>query len=254
VVVEDGAPTSQQMVAEEFAHLPIRYHATGTPVGRGKAGNLGLDMAGGEYLNFLDDDDYFYPDHLELMAATAAAHPEADLVIGRAMVAQVEVLSEDPYRYAIRHIDLFRFDRVDVFTMCQTCQIPIQSAIFKKSLYQRCGGLAEDIDGYEDWAMWLRFLKVARRIDPRHVDIHRATSMFILPAGQQDADRRADHYHKSYAGILADPQFHYEVTLADLRYFYDGMIADIAHLQSEGEAKLAEYLDYHGNRDAHGRT
>ncbi|MGD9559609.1 MAG: glycosyltransferase [Oscillospiraceae bacterium] len=248
IVVEDGEATSGEVVAE-FATLPICYHATGQNVGRGRAGNLGLEMASGEYLNFLDDDDAFYPDHLELMAERAMAHPEADLILGRAMVMQVEVESHEPYRYTVKDLQLFRFDRIDLFTMCQTCQVPIQTGLFKKSLFEACGGLAEHHDGYEDWAMWLRFLKRAVRIDPIHVDIHRATSVFLIPAGRRDATERASYYHDGYEALVGDDAFRFEVSLAEMRQFYDGFVADMAAVRNAGLDKLDEYLRYQARRD-----
>ena len=45
----------------------IRYRATGERVGRARAGNLALADARGEWLNFLDDDDVLFADHVEVL-------------------------------------------------------------------------------------------------------------------------------------------------------------------------------------------
>lgn len=250
VVVEDGPDTARQMVTQEFCDLPLRYHATGQNIGRGKAGNLGLSIATGQYLNFLDDDDYFYPDHLELMAAAAQKHPDADLVLGCAMVMKVDVTSHSPYQYKVRQVELMRYDRLDLFTMSQTCQIPIQSAIFKHSLYKRLGGLREDIEGNEDWAMWLRFLAHAKRANPKHIDVHRATSVFVLPASQEGERQRLAKYKVYDEVFFGDATVRFDVSLADMRGFYDDMIADMRHLQNTG--KMDEFLKQGGMRSRMG--
>ena len=67
IVVEDGESTYYDMIKKEFPELNIRYQATGKKRGRSVAGNLGLSLAQGEYLNFLDDDDVFFADHLECL-------------------------------------------------------------------------------------------------------------------------------------------------------------------------------------------
>ena len=82
IVAEDGEPASRAMIEQEFfrpAHPLFVVQARGR--GAEKNGNMGLRAAVGEYLNLLDDDDYFYPDHLELMAAKANEHPQADLIL-----------------------------------------------------------------------------------------------------------------------------------------------------------------------------
>ena len=248
IVAEDGEPVSRAMVEQEFADLPIHYLCTGTRQGRGKNGNMGLRAATGEYLNFLDDDDYFYPDHLELMAAKANEHPQADLILGCAMVMKVDMQDETQWQYEVRDVHPMHFDRVDLFTMCQTCQIPIQSAVFKKSLFEACGGLHEEMEGNEDWFMWMRFLAKGKRIDPDHVDIDRATSVFVLPAGARQTAERIEKYRKYNKIFYENPELQFQVSLADMRRFCDGMIADMRCMEACG--KLHIYLENMANRDS----
>ncbi len=64
VVTEDGPDTARTMLETEFADLPVRYLCDGARHGRAANGNRGLAAARGTLCNFLDDDDFFYPDHL----------------------------------------------------------------------------------------------------------------------------------------------------------------------------------------------
>lgn len=234
VVVEDGQPLSQKMVETEFAGLSLRYLATGEPVGRSRAGNLGLEAAAGEYLCFLDDDDLLYPEHLELLVAQALSHPGADMILGTAMV---RFMAGD----ACVGQQLMHFDRVDAFTMSQMCQIPIESVLFKKSLYQRRGGLDEKLEAHEDWAMWLRFLGVARRIHQSTVDVHRASCIFVQTADETQAAKRLEEYQKNDDALFSSPDIRFDVSLADMRRFHQGMLADMRHLRRLG--KLDACLD-----------
>ncbi len=243
LVVEDGAPDAREMVEAEFAGLPLRYHATGEPIGRSRAGNLGLAMARGDYLCFLDDDDYFYPEHLETLMSRALAHPEADLVLG---TAHVELVDEGPPRRLVRR-EMMHFDRLDVFTMSQMCQIPIQSVLFKRGLYEKLGGLDEKLSAHEDWSMWLRYLAKATRINPQGVDVHRATSVFVQSAAQGDAQRRMAAYMENDAALFGDESIRFDVSLADMRAFYNGMLSDLRHVQKLG--KLDDFLTRQENRE-----
>ncbi len=246
VVIEDGAPTAEAMLRQEFAQLPLVYHATGQPVGRSRAGNLGLEKATGAYCNFLDDDDYFYPDHLEQMAAQMAAHPEADIILG----CSVSMFTDGDSalwetREAARY-ELIRFDRLDVFTTSQMCQIPLLSGAFKREMYQKYGGLHEGMDAHEDWAMWLKYLAKGRRINPHGIDIPRATSVFLQPAAPGQALRRLSAYKAFDETLFKDPDIRFDVSLADMRRFYDGMLADVRHLKQLGQ--LDEFLEREAKR------
>lgn len=240
IVVEDGPNTSEEMLKEKFSFLPIRYHSTKQHIGRGRAGNTGMQMASGEYLNLLDDDDYFYPDHLELMADAALRSPNADLILGCAMTIEIE-------NGITQKLYSMRFDRLNVFTMSQQCQIPIQSALFKKSLFKQYGGLREDIDGNEDWAMWMRYLMHAKRPDNTKGDIGRATSVFVQPAGAEAKAQRLAQYKEYNHALFGDDSLQYTLTMQQLRGFYDDMIADTLHLRQHG--LLDAFLDREQKRN-----
>lgn len=64
VVVEDGKNESEEFIKKNFKDLNLLYCATGEKRGRSCAGNIALEMAEGKYLNFLDDDDFLFPEHI----------------------------------------------------------------------------------------------------------------------------------------------------------------------------------------------
>lgn len=60
----------EQYISEKMKGTNVRFVQTDTP-GVSNARNLGLDMAVGEYVAFIDDDDYVSPRYLELLYAKA---------------------------------------------------------------------------------------------------------------------------------------------------------------------------------------
>lgn len=240
-IVEDGPETARTMLETEFADLNIRYNPTGQKVGRGKAGNLAMQMAQGQYLNFLDDDDYFYPDHLEMMLGVLTAHPEAQIALGSSMACYMNKLSDEPYRFETVRLEPMIFDRIDLFTMCSNCRIAIQTVMFKKELFTRYGGMREDIGGNEDWAMWLKFIGHGARISSREPDVRRATSVFLVPADPAAAKKREDAYRVYRPQMYDDPDLTFTVTAQQMNGYYQDLLRDMACLVQQG--KLQQYLD-----------
>lgn len=81
ILVDDGSTDSTPQILEDFAASETRARVLQGP-GLGSAGaarNLGLDVATGEYLTFLDADDFFLPTMLEELHAKADAD-RADVV------------------------------------------------------------------------------------------------------------------------------------------------------------------------------
>ena len=66
IVVNDGGDKTAEKIIKEVKLPKIRYYYT-SHRGPTYALNRGLEMARGKYIAFLDDDDIFYPKHLELL-------------------------------------------------------------------------------------------------------------------------------------------------------------------------------------------
>ncbi len=65
-IADDGSTDNTQEVVKSFTDPRIHYSFQQHQE-RSVARNKGIEMAKGQYLCFLDDDDYFFPEHLELL-------------------------------------------------------------------------------------------------------------------------------------------------------------------------------------------
>ena len=81
LVIDDGSTDSCGKICDEYAKCDDRIKVFHTENrGLSAARNLGLDSMTGEYVAFIDSDDWFELDAIEETITTAKAH-EADLVI-----------------------------------------------------------------------------------------------------------------------------------------------------------------------------
>lgn len=80
VVVLNGKaePWLTQLKAYQATHADMQLHILHTDLaGVSHARNMGLDAAKGDYIGFVDDDDYVSPSYLEELAASATPHTVA---------------------------------------------------------------------------------------------------------------------------------------------------------------------------------
>ena len=192
VVVEDGPDTSRA-AAESFAgHIPVRYQATGERVGRARAGNLALQAARGEWMNFLDDDDLLFADHVEVLVR-AAREARALGAFGFAWESHTRVLDRERALYEeVSNVARLRrgFERV---TLWHENYLPIQAVMFHRSLYERYGGFAEDMDQLEDWNLWTRYT-----LKDDFVHVEKTTSKYRVPADAREAAERQSKLDAAY--------------------------------------------------------
>jgi len=79
IVIDDGSNDTTAKLVNSYVSTKIRYFYQKNR-GRSAARNLGIKMAHGEYVAFLDSDDMFLPPKLELQVHELDANPSIGLV------------------------------------------------------------------------------------------------------------------------------------------------------------------------------
>ena len=194
IVVEDGENKSENMIKEEFSDLNVIYKATIKKQGRCLVGNLGMQLANGKYLNFLDDDDLFFADHVETLVQALLKHPKYKLAYTTSFESKIEVKSREPkYEYIEESRVLVHnrpFSRVRLLTMNL---FPIQAVMFEKTVFEKYGGLDEELENLEDWEMWQRF-----STENAFWYVPKTTSLYRVPAKTESYKKRQEELDSYY--------------------------------------------------------
>ena len=194
VIVEDGKNTSEKMIKDEFSDLNIKYEATMDKKGRCYVGNRAMEISTGEYLNFLDDDDLFYEDHVETLLRGFEENEGYKLAYTSSFETRINVISKEPeYKYEVVKTTLVHnrpYSRVRLLTMNM---FPIQAVMFKREIYEKYGGMDEELDNLEDWEMWARF-----GMENKYLFIPKTTSLYRVPAKQNNFAQRQEEIDSYY--------------------------------------------------------
>lgn len=207
VIVEDDKNISEQFIREKFSAMNISYQCTGHKCGRCISGNLGLEAAKGEYLNFLDDDDILLPNHVETLVRRLENSP----FYAAYAIAQEHQTSASgtcpPGTRVRRKLIRYRqpFNRL---LLCYMNYIPIQSIMFHRKVYAELGGFDEQMELLEDWDLWVRY---AARYDFLYVPT--VTSVYYTPYKGRQKQLREHDMHAAMEMALNKYQ-HYQMNLS----------------------------------------
>lgn len=97
IVADDGSTDGTADVAAKYGN-EIRFFSQNTS-GPAATRNFGLSHASGEFIAFLDADDLWHPEKLEMQMARFEQKPELDLCITYAQMFWVESLVEEKKYY-----------------------------------------------------------------------------------------------------------------------------------------------------------
>jgi hypothetical protein len=124
---------------------PLRLIDTPHPLSRSQAANQALTHAQGQYLIFLDDDDWFMPQHIQRLVTLLCALPHT-------LAAYTGIELVDAQGHPVGYLD-HPFDRI---RLQSGNLMPIHAVLFHRSLVEQDCRFDENLDLFEDWDFWLQ--------------------------------------------------------------------------------------------------
>lgn len=151
IVVDDGSRDSTREIVESDYRdqVTLLRQQNGGPA---KARNAGLRIATGEYIAFLDADDWWEPEKVAMQVKVLREHPNA---VGN--YTGLRVMSD----YGEHLADLKPVDHTTLWPTLRWCNpgVPPSSVLLRRSALESLGsGFDERQLGSEDWNLWFRLI------------------------------------------------------------------------------------------------
>ena len=185
IIIDDGSTDNTEDVVRRFPDHRIIYINRFEQRGIGDTRNLGLRLASGKYIAFLDSDDMLPPASLAARIKYFKSHPETALVFGR-----MDVEKSARYLSALKKISPKQKETVagkkkrsdppemEIIKKLKTPRqkfelllkgnfIPSGSVMVKKRVLDELGGFDTGFVVAEDYDLWLR---IAKKYDIALVD------------------------------------------------------------------------------------
>lgn len=152
IVVNDGGELVNE-VTDPYIFVFSELKLINLPLSLGRSGsaNVGLINSTGQFINFLDDDDEFNPNHIQVFLNHWRQNTDIDV-----LYRGVEVISEsgeivqvynEPYRAG---------------KLMQSNYIPIHSVTFSRKFVDLGCRFDESLDYMEDWDFWIQISRLSK--------------------------------------------------------------------------------------------
>ena len=162
IIIDDGSKDDTETVVKAFIARDNRFHYI-KQINKGvsAARNLGLSLAKGYYIQFLDADDLLSKDKIRLQIAFMNANPD----VGISLVSTWFFDNNDKQR---KHYTDFSLKNQTTMPVVNGSAFPIisdyvqhnltviQSPLFRREILQKVGDFREGMAYLEDWDFWFR--------------------------------------------------------------------------------------------------
>ncbi|MEC8740165.1 MAG: glycosyltransferase, partial [Pseudomonadota bacterium] len=169
ILVDAGGTNLEDKIPPDFLHQ-IKHVGSGTTLSRPEAANLGLESSSGEYLLFLDDDDWIAAEHISNLVTTLIDNSK--VIVAYSSTAKVTEQGE--------LTDLAFNQDYDPVLLMRDNYIPIHAALFRRSVLEQGCRFDPELEIYEDWDFWLQLTQLGNFL---HIDV---TSAFYREGGESE--------------------------------------------------------------------
>jgi glycosyltransferase involved in cell wall biosynthesis len=152
LVINDGGQDISGII-QELENEKIHYINLPENKGRGHARNIGIQSSGGTYLAYLDDDDLFYPNHLETIVSFLEKNPGFKAAYAGSKMTKLEMVNG---QYLTTESMTFLNEKFDYDSLLVIGSIPLLSVVHHKSCIAETGYFDETLESNEDWDFWIR--------------------------------------------------------------------------------------------------
>jgi hypothetical protein len=154
IIVDDGSRDRTAAIARAYAERDPRIRLISqAQAGEGGARNAGIAQATGEWLLFLDSDDWLDPSAIESFGA--ALSPGVEGVIARWQRVMADGTRLD---------DAFRQDPGTLFeTTARFCPFAIHACLVSRARVEQAGGFDTRLTVGADWDLWQRLARAGTR-------------------------------------------------------------------------------------------
>ena len=205
VVVNDGGEDVSAVIDAWRDRVDIIHEHLDPGRGRCAAANRGIELATGEWLAFLDDDDVWLPDGVARLVAELGAGE--GVVYGR--VGATAYTDGDDGESGKRFQTFGR--PFDADALMFENFIPIIGCLLPLNLVREAGGFDEDLECFEDWDLFLKLSPLATftYVDAEVAEYRIFGDGFITGGGGQERQHagRTQIYTKHWDRLSPDPDY-----------------------------------------------
>ncbi len=219
LIIDDCSPDDTEDTVKSFHDPRVRYVKHAQNQREGGARNTGMQHAEGEYIAFLDDDDEWLPNKLQLQVDLLDARPEVGLVHNALINFYADTGEEVEVRQPVEAVSGQVFDR-----LLQDNFVILSTIMARKTCFDAVGPFDVSIPSGLDYDMWVR---ISQHYEFAYIDVpliryrlHLANlgSNFNLQIRGQEA------FFKKYEAYTSTPG-----KPNSMRYFRHGLLYGFIH-------------------------
>ena len=169
ILINDGSTDNSKNICDNYSKNHNNITTITTPNrGQSSARNLGIELAKGKYIAFIDSDDYYIPEVLKYFERTLEDFPNTDIIIGKIMIFYEDsdlVKPKLKYRHLNKIEGMTGEEGLDYLINTNQFLQSVYSYVVKRELVINNNiSFNQEYKAYEDFDFTIRLFFVAKEV------------------------------------------------------------------------------------------
>jgi len=161
IIVVNDCGQNVQIVIDTINDSRIKYVQHAENKGLGAARNTGIKNSAGKYIGYLDDDDWYFPEHVRILVEKMEKE-DIKVIYSNAIQNFQQKQPDGHYATLGRHMPYDMEFSKDMLLYQNIT--PVLCLMHARECLEKSGMFDEHLRVYEDWDLWIRM--------SRHYDFH----------------------------------------------------------------------------------
>lgn len=226
IVVDDNGLGSEEQVKTELVLKPliekriIRYIPHEENRNGSAARNTGFRASKGQYINFLDDDDYMMPDKLKEQRKILNDAPQN---VGAVVCGSYFVHEDGKGFSSVPNCEVKHLQRE---YLCERAKFNTSAILFRRRAIQEFGGFDETFKRHQDWEFCFRLMSKYSFLNCEQVLLVKYATERNVATNPETAVAYYKHFTQNVASFISklDKQDQLEIEAYHLRRLYKSYI------------------------------
>ena len=155
IIVDDGSTDNTDQVIRDLGKLVNIVYRYQENQGRSKARNTGLRIATGQYITFLDSDDTYLQNKLQVQVEFLDSHPDIGMVYASSAC-------EDEFGNSLgsQYLAFAQGQIYEQIAFCSPVTIILPTVMVRREIIEKVGFFDENLNRFEDTDYWRRISRI----------------------------------------------------------------------------------------------
>ncbi len=204
IVVVNDAGKDVKNIIDSFNDPRIKYFQHGSNRGLPATRNTGIRNSNGKYIAYLDDDDKYYPNHLDVLIKNLESDSEYKVAYTDSLRASYKIRDGN---YYLEKKELIYSQDFDYEKILWGNFIPVLSIMHEKSCIETVGLFDETLTTHEDWDLWIR---ISREFKFKHIKTVTSEFRWVEDGSSMTSSKEVDFLnttkiiYKKYENLTKD--------------------------------------------------